>query len=84
MPAPDSGPGNWSGAASAFQADEMTYLAYRVRRPLTEGRGVSAVVSRSLDGVIFEPVCEVFRDEFGAESFERPVVLPTPEGGRRL
>ena len=84
VPAPDSGPGNWSGAASAFQADEMTYLAYRVRRPLTEGRGVSTVVSRSLDGVIFEPVCEVFRDEFGAESFERPVVLRTPEGGWRL
>ena len=84
VPAPDSGPGNWSGAASAFQADEMTYLAYRVRRPLTEGRGVSTVVSRSLDGVIFEPVCEVFRDEFGAESFERPVVLRTPQGGWRL
>ncbi len=84
VPAPDSGPGNWSGAASAFQADEMTYLAYRVRRPLTEGRGVSTVVSRSLDGVVFEPVCEVFRDEFGAESFERPVVLRTPEGGWRL
>lgn len=84
VPAPDSGPGNWSGAASAYLAVGTTYLAYRVRRPLTEGRGVSTVVARSRDGVAFEPVCEVFRDEFGAESFERPVVLRTPEGGWRL
>ena len=60
----------------------MTYLAYRVRRPIIEGRGVSTVVARSRDGLVFEPVCEVDRDAFGAESFERPVVLRTPD--RRL
>jgi hypothetical protein len=84
VPAPGAGPGNWSGAASAVVVDDVTYLAYRVRRPLTEGRGVSTVVARSVDGVTFEPVCEVVRDEFGAESFERPVVVRTPEGGWRL
>ena len=82
VPAPDAGPGNWSGAASAFQDGDVTYLAYRVRRPIIEGRGVSTVVSRSRDGLVFEPVCEVDRDAFGAESFERPVVLRTPD--RRL
>ena len=42
------------------------------------GRGVSTVVARSVDGVHFETVGEVWRDDFGAESFERPVVLRTP------
>jgi hypothetical protein len=84
VPAPDAGPGNWSGAASAVLVDGVTYLTYRVRRPLTEGRGVAVVVAASRDGVAFETVCEVERDEFGAESFERPVVLRRPDGGWRL
>lgn len=84
VPAPDSGPGNWAGAASAVLVDGDVYLTYRVRRPLVAGRGVSTVVARSADGVTFETVCEVFRDEFGAESFERPVVVRRPDGGWRL
>ena len=64
--------------------DDLVYLTYRVRRPLTEGRGVSTVVARSRDGVHFETVSEVWRDAFGAESFERPVVLRTPAGTWRL
>jgi hypothetical protein len=84
VPAPAAGPGNWAGAASAVLVDETVYLTYRVRRPLTAGRGVSVVVARSRDGIRFEPVGEVWRDDFGAESFERPVVLRTPAGGWRL
>ena len=42
------------------------------------------VVARSTDGISFEPVCEVLRDDFGAESFERPVVVRRPDGGWRL
>ena len=83
VPAPDAGPGNWAGAASAVVVDGV-YLTYRVRRPLAEGRGVAVVVARSPDGVHFETVSEVWRDEFGAESFERPVVVLTPDGGWRL
>src|SRR3954463_16658704 len=83
VPAPGEGPGNWAGAASAVLVDGVTYLTYRVRRPLPDGRGVATVVLRSTDGVDLEPVCEVYRDEFGAESFERPVVLPRPDGGWR-
>ena len=82
--APAIGPGNWAGAASASVADGFIYLAYRVRRPLPEGRGVSVVVARSSDGEVFEQVAEVFRDDFGAESFERPVVVRRPDGGWRL
>lgn len=84
VPAPGVGPGNWSGAASAVLVDGVTYLAYRIRRPLPDGRGIATVVARSHDGLLFEPVCEVFRDELGAESFERPVIVQRPDGGWRL
>jgi hypothetical protein len=84
VPAPGNGPGNWAGAASAVLVDGVTYLTYRLRRPLVEGRGVATAVARSTDGVTFEPVCEVHRDEFGAESFERPVIVQRPDGGWRL
>lgn len=84
VPAPDSGPGNWSGAASAVLVDGVYWLTYRVRRPLREGRGVSVVVARSEDGEHFVTVAEVRRDEFHAESFERPVLVRRPDGGWRL
>lgn len=83
-PAPGNGPGNWSGAASAITVDGVTYLTYRVRRPLTEGRGVSVVVARSTDGEHFETVCEVDREPFGAESFEKPCLVPLADGRWRL
>ena len=82
VPAPAPGPGNWAGAASCVLVDGVFWLAYRVRRPLDEGRGVSVVVARSTDGVRFDPVCEVGREMFGAASFERPVIMPTDSGWR--
>ena len=84
VPAPDSGPGNWAGAASAVLVDGTYWLTYRVRRPLTEGRGVAVVVARSADGVTFERVAEINREAFGCESFERPVLVPVPGVGWRL
>jgi hypothetical protein len=83
VPAPGDGPGNWAGAASAVRDGEEIYLTYRVRRPLAEGRGVATVVARSTDGEQFEVVCELHREDFGAESFERPVLTRT-DGGWRL
>jgi hypothetical protein len=82
--APAPGPGNWAGAASALLVDATIYLAYRVRRPLPDGRGVSVVVARSDDGEHFETVAVLRREQFGAESFERPAVVRRPEGGWRL
>src|SRR5438067_1766259 len=84
VPAPDGGPGNWSGAASAVLVDGTFWIAYRVRVPLTRGRGVSVVVARSADGVHFERVTRVDREMFRAESFERPVLVPVPGLGWRL
>jgi hypothetical protein len=84
VPAPDTGPGNWAGAASAVLVDGMFWLTYRVRRPLESGRGVAVEVARSHDGESFEPVTRVYREAFGAESFERPVLIPLSSGGWRL
>jgi hypothetical protein len=82
VPAPAPGPGNWAGAASCVLVDGVFWLAYRVRRPLDEGRGVSVAVARSSDGIRFEQVCELDREAFGAASFERPAILPTDSGWR--
>ncbi|MDO9379573.1 MAG: hypothetical protein Q7T56_12055 [Nocardioidaceae bacterium] len=84
VPAPGAGPGHWSGGSSAVLVDGVVWLTYRVRRPLTDGRGVSVVVARSDDGLAFETVTEVRREDFGAESFERPVLVPVPGAGWRL
>jgi hypothetical protein len=84
VPAPDSGPGNWAGAASAVLVQGTFWLTYRVRRPLSVGRGALVIVARSSDGITFERVAEVHRDAFGSESFERAVLTPVPGLGWRL
>lgn len=84
VPAPAAGAGNWAGAPSAVLHDGVFWLAYRKRRPIVDGRGVSVVVARSEDGIRFSTVCEVGRDAYGAASFERPVLMPLPGGGWRL
>src|SRR4051812_15290504 len=67
-PPPDNRPGSWAGAPSAVTADGRIYLAYRLRRPIGEGRGYRNVVAVSDDGVLFSDVCHVDREMFGAES----------------
>jgi hypothetical protein len=80
--APAPGIGNWAGAPSCVLVDGIFYLAYRVRRPIQAGRGVSVVVARSSDGLHFEVVCDISRDIFGAASLERPALTPTDDGWR--
>ncbi|MCW2780208.1 MAG: hypothetical protein JWR35_657 [Marmoricola sp.] len=84
VPAPGAGPGNWTGAASAVLEDGVFWLTYRVRRPLTDGRGVTVVVASSGDGERFRTVAEVHREQFGTESFERPALVKVPGIGWRL
>ena len=80
----DPRPGAWVGAPSALLVDGTWWLAYRVRRPVAEGRGHGNVVARSDDGETFTPVLAVTKDDFGAESLERPALVRTPEGRWRL
>jgi hypothetical protein len=80
----DPGPGAWVGGPSAQLVDGTWWLAYRLRRPVGEGRGFANVVAHSTDGVRFTPVVELGKDVFGAESLERPALVHTPEGRWRL
>jgi hypothetical protein len=82
--APGQGPGNWAGAPSGVAADGAVWLAYRVRRPLSDGRGVGVVIARSPDGVQLEPVAGLRRETFGAASLERPALVRRPDGGWRV
>ncbi|WP_113704152.1 hypothetical protein [Nonomuraea lactucae] len=94
LPAPDhavtaivpevAGQGHWAGAPSAVAADGSIYLAYRLRRPVGEGRGHSVVVARSADGERFETLLTITREQMNAESLERPSLVRTPEGRWRL
>jgi hypothetical protein len=82
--APGAEPGHWAGAPSAVRYDGIFYLAYRLRRPVGEGRGYANVVARSADGVVFEDCCTICSEELGAESLERPAIIRGPDGSWRL
>jgi hypothetical protein len=83
VPAPAPGPGNWVGASSAvFDDDGGFVIAYRVR---TAGkRGSQLVIARSRDGVGLTTVGRVDKQQFGAESLERPAIVHTDAGRWRL
>ncbi|MBV9096361.1 MAG: hypothetical protein JO132_21220 [Streptosporangiaceae bacterium] len=81
---PGRGPGNWVGAPSAAAADGEVFLAYRLRKPVGQGRGYAVVVARSADGERFDPVLVIGKDQLAAESLERPAVVRLPDGRWRL
>ncbi|GAA2635451.1 hypothetical protein GCM10010399_80270 [Dactylosporangium fulvum] len=81
---PATGPGTWAGGPSAVVHGGETFLAYRLRRPIGEGRGYANVVARSGDGERFTTVTEVGKERFGGASLERPALVVTPEGRWRL
>ncbi|MBB2915429.1 hypothetical protein FHS43_006749 [Streptosporangium becharense] len=78
------GEGHWAGAPSAVESDGWIYLAYRLRRPVGEGRGYAVAVARSRDGERFETLLTIGRQEMDTESLERPTLVRTPEGRWRL
>src|SRR6478735_9365079 len=84
VPAPGDGPGHWAGGPSAWLDGTTVYLAYRVRRPVDDGRGFAVTVARSEDGTTFETIAQIARDDFGAASLERPALVRRPDGGWRI
>ncbi len=84
VPPPGTTPGSWAGAPSVLMHDGLIYLAYRLRRPIGQGRGYRNVIAVSDDGISFEPVAHVDREQFASESLERPALVVTPEGRWRL
>lgn len=81
---PGSEPGTWAGAPSAVADGDEIVLAYRLRRPVGQGRGYAVAIARSPDGVHFTTIQVITRDEMDAESLERPALVRTPEGTWRL
>jgi hypothetical protein len=84
VPPPGTEPGTWAGAPSAVRSNGEIYLAYRLRRPPEKGRGYAVVVARSADGVHFETLLTIGKEEMDTASFERPALVQTPDGAWRL
>jgi hypothetical protein len=81
---PGTGPGYWAGAPCAVAGDGEIFLAYRLRRPIAQGRGYAVAVARSADGERFETLLTIGKDDMATESLERPALVRTPEGRWRL
>ena len=81
---PGVGLGYWAGAPSAALGDDGIYLAYRLRRPIGAGRGYAIAVARSADGIVFETLTTITREEVRAESLERPELVRDHSGRWRL
>lgn len=81
---PGDGDGFWAGGPSVWSDESGFWLAYRLRRPVTEGRGYANVVAHSDDGVAFETVATVTSAQFDCASLERPAIVRLPQGGWRL
>jgi hypothetical protein len=83
---PGSGYGFWAGAPSAAydRRAGLFYVYYRVRHPLTQGRGGECRIAASKDGKRFETVWSARKDDFGANSIEKGCLLHDPSGKWRL
>lgn len=81
---PGAGLGYWAGAPSAALGDDGIYLAYRLRRPIGAGRGYAIAVARSADGVHFETLTTIRREQVRADSLERPGLVRDRAGRWRL
>ncbi len=83
---PGNGKGNWAGAPSAFYDEERKrfLLSYRLRKPLSEGRGYVTCIAESTDGREFKDIWEGKATQFNSPSIERSALLMTPQGRYRL
>jgi hypothetical protein len=81
---PGAEPGTWAGAPSAVADGDGIVLAYRLRKPVGQGRGYAVAIARSADGVRFETIGMITSEAMDAESLERPALLRTSDGTWRL
>src|SRR5215468_11103289 len=79
-----TGPGgqNWVGSPSAILVENEIFIAYRLRDPVRRGHEVE--VARSADGVHFETIVSITKEQMDCESLERPALVRTSEGSWRL
>lgn len=81
-PAGGAGGQHWMGSPSAIVADGAIYLAYRLREP--QRRGYAVEVSRSADGVHFQTLTRITKEQADCESLERPALALAADGTWRL
>ncbi len=74
--------GSWAGASSAVFTGDSIVMAYRMRTG--SQRGCEVAVARSTDGVRFETIQLITREELACESLERPALVLTDWGTWRL
>jgi len=78
------GDGWWAGAPGAFYdpEDDAFYLTYRYRRPrgVEPDRGFENRLARSEDGVEFEDLATLSKEQLGTTSIERCAVQRSDEG----
>jgi hypothetical protein len=75
------GPGWWVGAPSAVWDGSEFFLSFRTRRPQPE-RGGLFQIARSSDGVSFEIIASIRKEELGTSSIERGALLKTDDTWR--
>jgi hypothetical protein len=79
---PAQEPGSWAGDSSAVVTPDGIVMAYRMRTG--SQRGCEVVVARSADGVRFETIQLITKEEMECESLERPALVLTDWGTWRL
>jgi hypothetical protein len=79
---PGQEPGSWAGASSAVLTSDGIVMAYRMRTG--SQRGCEVAVAHSADGVHFETIQLITKEEMDCESLERPALVLTDWGTWRL
>jgi hypothetical protein len=81
-PAAGAGGQTWVGSPSAVRVGDEIVIAYRLREP--GRRGYAVEVAKSSDGVHFQTLGSVSKEQMNCESLERPALVRTEAGTWRL
>jgi len=77
-----SGGQSWVGSPSAVRAGGEIVMAYRLRDAAR--RGYAVEIARSADGVHFQTLVSITKEQMGCESLERPALVLASDGVWRL
>ncbi|MGD9498158.1 MAG: hypothetical protein AB7Y46_17790, partial [Armatimonadota bacterium] len=82
----DAGPGWWAGAPSALYDEQSGrfYLYYRLRKPRELGRGVECRIAASEDGIAFDDIWQMGKEQLDSPSVEKSCIFRAPDGSWRL
>jgi hypothetical protein len=80
------GKGWWAGAPSALYDEESGrfYLYYRVRKPRELGRGVGGRIAAGEDGISFDDIWALGKEQLDSPSVEKSCLFKAEDGSWRL